>query len=102
MHRKHQAYWSPERIQTFWSGKLFSLAGEGQELAYDLARIIVEQMAMDWSSFRAFATTARRADGGADAAEKVLSVDLGRYVTALLEKHDMEGWSPDPKTWIQT
>ncbi len=99
MRRKHLAFWGVPEIQQFWSGKSFSRSDDGNELSYDLARIMVEQMAKDWPAFRAFALAANRADSGAEAAHAHLGVDLGSYVCALLEKDDTHRWAPDPRSW---
>jgi hypothetical protein len=99
LHEKHVAFWNAEEIQRFWSGESFDVGGDSNMLAYDLAQIIVEQMAKDWTSFRRFVLAADRADGGAAAAREHLAVDLGEYVCALLEQQNTSGWSPDPSGW---
>jgi len=101
MHRRHLAFWGSPEIQEFWSGKSFSRTDEGSELSYDLAQIMVEQMAKDWPAFRAFVLAANRSDSGAQAARVRLGVDLGSYVCALLEKDDARGWAPDPSSWAR-
>lgn len=50
-------------------------------LSYDLARIIVEQLAKDWEAFQDFVLAADRADAGS-AAHKHLDLGL-RSVSAL-------------------
>lgn len=98
-HAKHLAYWTRTTIQEFWSGDSFHRVDEGRSLAYELARIIVAQLAPDWDRFRAFALVADRADGGAAAARAQLGADLGEIAAALLEQASFDGWSPDPATW---
>jgi len=99
MHRKQVAFWGVREIQQFWSGSSFARSDDGSMLSYDLAQIMVEHMAKDWETFRAFVTTADRADSGRAAARTHLGVDLGDYVCALLERSDRRGWSPDPASW---
>ena len=99
MHEKHRRFWSVVSIQDFWSGKSFLEPGESSMLSYDLARILVEQLARDWEPFRRFVCSAERADGGAVAAHEHLGLDLGDVVTTLLERETPRSWSPDPPKW---
>lgn len=68
-------------------------------MSYELARVIVEQMARDWEAFQSFAATAERLDAGAAAARQALGIDLGAYVGALLQVDDSTGWAPHPAGW---
>ena len=99
MHHKHRRFWSVVSIQRFWSGKSFMEPGESNTLSYDLARIIVEQLARDWETFKQFVLVADRADAGAAAARKCLGLELGELVTRLLERDTPRSWSPDPAQW---
>ncbi|MFP8833395.1 hypothetical protein ACLIJR_03900 [Hydrogenophaga sp. XSHU_21] len=99
MHARHQKFWGPEEIQQFWSGKSFLRADEGNELSYDLARIIVSQFSAEWDRFRLFALSANVEDGGASAAAQHLDVQLGDAVAALLEQDPSPHWEPDPGAW---
>jgi hypothetical protein len=74
MHQKHLEFWGEPEIQEFWSGKSFLRSDEGSMLSYDLARIIVEQMAKDWETFRDFVLAADRADSGSAAAHENLRI----------------------------
>lgn len=85
-HARHQAFWTPDHLQQFWSGEAFHRPGQGQELAYDLARILTAQLASDWPRFTAFARSAHRLDAGAYAAQQLLGIGLGQAVCALLER----------------
>lgn len=98
LHDQLRRYWSVVSIQAFWSGQAFH-APESQQLSYELARILVEQLAKDWSAFAQFARSADRADAGAAAAREHLGLDLGHAVTALLERDTPRSWSPDPSKW---
>lgn len=99
MHAKHMKFWNAEIIQEFWSGDSFKRPDEGNELSYDLGRLLVEQFAMDWPRFAAFANAADYEDAGAAAAREHLGVELGTAVAAILERENSAGWAPDPKRW---
>jgi hypothetical protein len=100
MHARHRAHWNAHEIQKLWSGDAFDDArDDNQHLAYDLARIIVEQLARDWPRFTRFALNATPNDGGAQAAREHLGMDLGDVARALLERPDTVPWTPAPETW---
>jgi hypothetical protein len=99
MHARHRKFWGPAEIQQFWSGKSFLRADEGNELSYDLARIIVSQFSAAWDRFRPFVTSANVEDGGASAAAEHLGVHLGDAVSALLELEPSPEWAPNPAAW---
>jgi hypothetical protein len=90
----HQAFWNEDEIQEFWSGGLFRRPDDGAALSYDLARIMVENMAQQWSAFEAFVLYASRDDAGAQAARDHLGIDQGAYVCALLGLEPSMAWSP--------
>lgn len=95
----HLRFWNPATIQEFWAGASFHRTDDGHLLSYELARVVVEQMARDWEAFQAFVATAKRQDAGAAAAREALGVDLGAYVGALLQIDDSAGWAPHPAGW---
>jgi hypothetical protein len=99
MHQKHLAFWGQPEIQEFWSGKSFLRSDEGSMLSYDLARIIVEQLAKDWEAFQDFVLAADRADAGSAAAHKHLDLGLEECVCAILDIKESPGWAPDPNLW---
>ena len=68
-------------------------------MSYELARIVVEQLARDWEPFAAFVRSADRADAGAAAARECLGLDLGEVLTVLLERDTPRSWAPDPQKW---
>ena len=84
-------------IQEFWSGQSFQQPGDANTLSYDLARILIEQLAHDWPAFTRFVQDAsmttpappRRTSPG---------LDLGQLVTTLLERDTPKSWSPNPAT----
>lgn len=83
---RHRSFWNPERMAAFWSGDAFHSPGEHvAELAYDLARQIVQGLATNWPVFRDFALRADFADAGEEAANAVLGVGLGELVAGTLD-----------------
>jgi hypothetical protein len=99
MHARHRRFWGPVEIQQFWSGKSFLRVDEGNELSYDLARIIVSQFGAAWGRFRPFVLSASVEDGGAAAATEHLGVQLGDVVCALLEQKPSAQWAPNRAAW---
>ncbi|MDR0769945.1 MAG: hypothetical protein LBE75_01910 [Burkholderiales bacterium] len=94
MQEKHMRFWGGAEIQEFWSGKSFSRPGDAQELSYDLARILVEQLARDWDRFRQFALEADWRDGGARAARETFGISLGAWIASMFEKENAEVFEP--------
>lgn len=99
LHWMHQQFWNEQTIQEFWSGKSFLRPDEGNLLSYDLARILVEQFAQDWDSFKLFVQQAQLEDAACEAATNVLGVDLGNTVIAMFGFEATESWSPDSIRW---
>ncbi len=95
MREKHLRFWGKAEIQEFWSGASFQRPDDGNLLSYDLARILVEQLARDWARFRQFAVAAEQDDGGAQAAHEVFGISLGQLFAALFEKEDAEAFEPN-------
>ena len=96
---RHLAFWGQDEIQQFWSGKSFLRNDEGNELSYDLARLLVAQFGADWERFRDFALAAHLADGGAAAAWQHLQMDLGAVACAVLAHEPDPRWAPLPEQW---
>jgi hypothetical protein len=90
----HRRFWGEEEIQQFWTGESFRRPDDGNKLSYDLARIIVEQLAKTWEPFAAFVTNASREDAGAQAAREALGIELGAMVCALLQREADSSWEP--------
>lgn len=86
MQARHRQFWGAAELREFWSGRSFLRADEGNELSYDLARILVAQLAADWPRFQAFVRAADRADGGDAAARQHLGLALADLAAALLER----------------
>ncbi len=91
---KHRKFWHTKEIQGFWSGKALYRMGESNLLFYDLARTMVEEMAKDWESFKRFVLAADVKDSGASAAREHMGIDLGEFVSTLLDKPPSEKWAP--------
>lgn len=100
LRRMHLKFWGETEIQEFWCGQSFFRTDDGNLLSYELARILVEQMGRDWELFARFASNAKRADGGAEAARDIFGTDLGAYACALLEREPDPRWSPNPAAWV--
>ncbi len=97
MAARHADWWNATTIQAFWSGAAFHTAGDGVDLAYDLARAITVLAAReDEAAFRAFSAAAHRKDAGRDAALGTLGYPLERLVEAVLGEGD---WAPKPGLW---
>lgn len=94
LQRMHQRFWGEAEIQQFWTGESFRRPDDGNKLSYDLARIIVEQLAKTWEPFASFVAHASREDAGALAARESLGIELGAMVCALLEREPGPAWSP--------
>ena len=99
MHERHREFWGESEIQEFWSGKSFLRSDAGNELSYDLARILVAQFSSEWERFRAFVLDADLADAGESAARRHLGIELGAAAAALVEHDAVVGWEPDPRKW---
>jgi hypothetical protein len=87
-------FWGEAEIQQFWSGESFQRTDDGNLLSYELARVLVEQMARDWTAFAEFVRHARRDDAGAASAIRHLGIDLGAAAAALTGKPETAGWAP--------
>jgi hypothetical protein len=96
----HLAFWRDAEIAEFWSGLSFHRPDNGNLLSYELARIMVEQMNRDWASFVQFVLNAQRKDAGAAAAQEFMGIELGAYVSALLEREPRPEWSPIPSVSV--
>ncbi|RYG28008.1 MAG: hypothetical protein EON93_19400 [Burkholderiales bacterium] len=87
-------FWGQPEIQQFWSGESFQRTDDGNLLSYELARVMVEQMARDWQPFAEFVRDAQRSDAGAASALQHLKIDLGAAAAALTGQLTDAGWSP--------
>jgi hypothetical protein len=94
MHARHLEFWNETEIQQFWTGDSFHRPDDGQMLSYDLARILVDNLARQWADFERFASQAARDDAGAQAASQHLGIDLGAWTCALLDREQSDGWTP--------
>ena len=91
---EHRAYWNAQTIQEFWRGLSFSKV-DGQKLAYNLARILLNLIATELrpspAQFRDFVLQADRKDAGQSAAQAALNLDLNDLVATFLGPGD---WRP--------
>ena len=101
---EHQAFWTRERIQRFWSGELFEEAEEAGRLCYALSAklfdAIQNELQAPADALRAFLEHASLDDSGASAAKKYLRADLAELVEFVLGPGE---WRPKVrvKTWRQ-
>jgi hypothetical protein len=98
MHAKLVRFFGEAQIQEFWSGTSFRRSDDGNMLSYELARILVEHLAADWSRFARFANAAHHGDAGAAAAREHLGVELGAMAAALLGHDDAARYAPRVST----
>lgn len=93
---RHRLYWNSLTIQDFWSGSAFSSV-DGQELAYGLARILLNliytEVRPPEEEFRRFVRLANWKDAGALAAREHLTIELHDLVACFLGPGE---WQPLP------
>lgn len=94
LRERHLAFWGAKEIQEFWSGASFFRPDDGNQLSYELARILVAYLGKQWDSFSSFAKASQRSDGGAAAAQAALGVSLGVLACGLLEQEYSSRWEP--------
>jgi hypothetical protein len=89
MVQRHQRYWTPARIQHFWSGHSFHFPDEGSELSYHLARFLLEAVAGGGrEQVLAFLRMADHADAGFKAMWETLGVFPSEILVDLLGPGD--------------
>jgi hypothetical protein len=86
MLQRHRTFWSAAHLEDFWTGRWHRAGGDANELFYDLARILVSQLAADWAAFKRFVARAVPNDAGRAAAAVELDVDLDAFVRLLLDR----------------
>jgi hypothetical protein len=91
-------FWNADTIQEFWSGKSFLRADDGQPLSYELARLLVHQLNLDYAVLERFCATAHQEDGGAAAAAPLLGLSLGEIAATVLGAGE---WEPEPARWAE-
>jgi hypothetical protein len=90
MAERHYAYWTPENMQTFWSGQAF-LSPDSAELSYSLANILINLIADEKGDFKKFLQDAHYSDSGEAAFSKVYGKSLGQIAEIFLGPGD---WKP--------
>ena len=93
---RHNKFWGNAEIQTFWNGKSFSQANEGQELSYHMAQFAVKSLTDNYALFSKFVNKAHYSDGGESAAIDIYEGSLGGLIAPILGENN---WAPNPKTW---
>jgi hypothetical protein len=87
MIQAHQAYWTADRLKSFWRGDSFSFPDDGNRLSYHLARFLLNAVLQHGKVLTVdFILAAKRADAGFDAARSVLKIELSDVVSGLLGK----------------
>ena len=91
---RHFEFWNEQNIQSFWSGMSFSIAGDSNELSYNLAEVLVKLLleGKNAEQFVDFVQRAQARDGGAEAARAILNADLGEVAGTFLGRGN---WRPD-------
>jgi len=83
--KMHREYWSKHTFAGLWTGSAFSEEGDGQQLAYELARTIVYQLALeDRAQLNSFVNAANHSDAGQAAAKAHLNRTLAECLPAYL------------------
>ncbi|MGL5020245.1 MAG: hypothetical protein ACRDBP_19065 [Luteolibacter sp.] len=90
MVREHQAYWTPDLIQSFWTGESFSFPDEGQQHSYHLARFIFNALTSysNPETMAGFVSSVTHKDAGFSAASDHFGVHPGEILTDFLGEGD--------------
>ena len=91
---KHQSFWNESNIQEFWFGESFSRADEGQELSYQLARILVSNLSEQFENFVGFCNRAQWQDAGDGALLDIYGLSLQDLIYNFIGDGD---WQPKPQ-----
>jgi len=104
---KHLRLWKRRGLDMFWTGAAFSAPDKMQDAAYELAEVLIRNLAADFrprffgfdrrpvERFLSFLRSARTDDAGAAAAIAHLDRDLGAIATSYLGPGD---WA-QPAEW---
>ena len=87
-------FWTEDRIQEFWAGTSFQIAGKSCELSYRLSELLLNSTMRDLPAFREFLKKADYRDGGQDAALRCLGGSLGDIAGQFLGEGN---WRPNRK-----
>jgi hypothetical protein len=97
---RHRAFWDAATIQQFWEGSSWGLIGDGNELSYGLAQILMrifyEDVRPGPEKFRDFVRDARSEDAGQQSMRKHFDLSLGELAAEFLGDGD---WEPQPAKW---
>jgi hypothetical protein len=92
--------WTPERLQGFWSGKLWYSEADGEGHCYQIARlffgILREHINGSPGLLQAFIGEAKRKDAGETSARQHLGLSLGDLASKFFGPGD---WAPKPEAW---
>jgi hypothetical protein len=88
---RHHEFWNEENIHAFWAGTLFFEPGDGAELSYSLAEILLNLIAQDFGNWLDFVARAHHDDAGQTAALDCFGKGLGEVAGTFLGPGD---WQP--------
>jgi hypothetical protein len=96
---RHFAFWTEEKVQSFWAGTSFYQPGDPNELSYSLAEVLVKLLSErgNATSFRTFLQAAQQNDAGQTAALEIIGADLGEIAGTFLGEGN---WRPQRKAMI--
>jgi hypothetical protein len=87
-------FWTEDRIQEFWAGTSFDVAGKSSTLSYRLSQLLLNSAMRDLPAFREFLKRADYRDGGQDAALQCLGFSIGDLAGEFLGQGH---WRPNRK-----
>ncbi len=80
-------FWTSADLGIFWSGEIFERGDGSENFGYELAEIVVRNLAAQGKDkLQEFIREAKRADGGAKAANLIFDVDLTDLVEDILSQ----------------
>ncbi len=87
-------FWTEDRIQEFWAGTSFAIAGKSSEFSYRLSELLLDSVMRDLPAFREFLKKCDYRDAGQDAALQCLGASLGDIAGEFLGDGN---WRPNRK-----
>lgn len=94
------AWWSEDRLQGFWNGRLWNSEDDEQAFCYEMSRILFRLLTQANhrapERLRHFIRDAAWEDAGEASAQQHLGFSLGEAAADFLGNGD---WTPDPARW---
>lgn len=95
------AWWTEERLQGFWNGRLWNSEDDEQAFCYEMSRILFRLLTQSShhapDRLRQFIRAASWIDAGESAAQQHLGLSLGDAASDFLGDGN---WTPDPARWV--